>query len=594
MTAGKQRVADAAAAARPVGRRRGGGDGGSSVHGLPPGCPVRPLGLMGDVRFYLDAAGQLVQLPAGRHIRTEILGMFGDKFEFVYMQDGWVRRNAEGSVTGWRPEVVGEELIKACGRAGVWDAAKKTRGRGAWLGDDGELIVHTGDAVLIFEANASPWELRQSHPPGLFGGYVYPTGDRAGTPAEVDDPSVDPGDALMQLLETWNWRRGDLDAMLMLGWISAAMIGGALKWRPAVWLTGSRGTGKSTLQQEVIKPLFDGMLIDVADTSPAFIYQTLGSQTLPVNVDELEPEADNRRVMSVIKLARIAASGGRMGRGTEKHVAVDFILRSCFMFSSVLIPPMMGPDRSRLAILELNELQPDTRLPDLKASRLRTIGAQLRRRLIESWPQIGPTIERYKELLRQAGHDSRAADQFGTLLGMADVALSGGHPDPDAARDWVARIKPSTLSETSDDISDEHHCLHHLLATPLDPYRKGDRRSVGDWVNLAAGRTPDLDDLRDARKVIGTYGLRIETIGKQPFLAVANSHRGLQAIFDKTTWNTPAGMKGVWTQSLGRLPGARRSDQALYFGGINARSVMVPLDLVPQSDLAHAPADATP
>ncbi|CAB4166104.1 hypothetical protein UFOVP843_10 [uncultured Caudovirales phage] len=590
MTAAKQRVADAVAGARPVGRRRGGGDGGDSLHGLPPGCPVRPLGLMGDVRFYLDAAGQLAQLPAGKHIRTELLGLFGHRSDFIYSQDDWVRRNPEGSVTGWRPEIVAEAFIRANGRAGVWDAAKKTRGRGAWLGDDGELIVHTGDAVMIFEATRDAWSLRQSHPPGLFGGYVYPTGDRAGTPAETDDPSADPGDELMQLLETWNWRRGDLDAMLMLGWICAAMIGGALKWRPAVWLTGSRGTGKSTLQQELIKPLFDGMLIDVADTSPAFIYQTLGSQTLPVNVDELEPEADNRRVMGVIKLARIAASGGRMGRGSDKHVAVDFTLRSCFMFSSVLIPPMMGPDRSRLAILELDELRAGTRLPDLKASRLKRIGAHLRRRLIENWPAVNETIGRYNELLRAAGHDSRAADQFGTLLGMADVALSRGHPDPDAAQDWVSRIKPGVLLETSDDIADEYHCLHHLLATPLDAYKKGERQSVGHWVNLAAGRMPDIDDVREARKVIGTYGLRIEVIGQQAFLAVANSHRGLQGIFDKTTWNSPAGMKGVWTQSLGRLPGARRGDQALYFGGITARCVLIPLGLVPESDLARAPA----
>lgn len=589
--AGKKRVAQAAAAASPVGRASpyASEDRSASIHGLPPGCPVRPLGLKGDVRFYLDAAGQLASLAAGKHIRTEIMGLFGHRNEFIYQQDDWVRRNPEGSISGWRPEIVAEQLVRACGLAGVWDASKRTRGRGAWCGEDGELILHTGDRVLIFEKSPTPWQLRQSHAPGIFGGYVYPTGERAGVPAEQDDPAINPGDELLKLLETWEWRRGDLDAMLMLGWIAAAMIGGALKWRPAVWLTGSRGTGKSTLQQDVIKHLFDGMLIDVADASPAFIWQTLGYQTLPVSVDELEPEEDNRKSLATIKLARIAASGGRMGRGSDKHVPVDFILRSCFMFSSVLIPPLMGPDRSRMAILELKELREGTKLPDMAPARMRRIGAHLRRRLIENWPRINQTVALYGDLLRAAGHDSRGADQFGTLLALADVALFGAVGDSQAAEDWVARMRPDNLSETSDDISDEMHCLNHLLSTPLDPYRKGERQSVGEWINLAADRVPGIDDTRDARKVIGSYGMRIEVSNGEKFLAVANTHRGLQTIYEKTRWNTPSGMLGVWTQSLRRVRGARVGGQALYFGGSTARYVLIPLSAVPMPDPVRQP-----
>jgi hypothetical protein len=32
--------------------------------------------------------------------------------------------------------------------------------------------------------------------------------------------------------------------VLLFGWIGAAMVGGALDWRPLAWLTGDRGTGE--------------------------------------------------------------------------------------------------------------------------------------------------------------------------------------------------------------------------------------------------------------------------------------------------------------------------------------------------------------
>ena len=33
----------------------------------------------------------------------------------------------------------------------------------------------------------------------------------------------------------------------MLGWLAAGKLGGALDWRPLIWVTGGSNTGKSTL-----------------------------------------------------------------------------------------------------------------------------------------------------------------------------------------------------------------------------------------------------------------------------------------------------------------------------------------------------------
>jgi len=192
--------------------------------------------------------------------------------------------------------------------------------------------------------------LRSWHPRGAASGwipaghgrFVYPASAPQPRPGVRDDelkgPSGrrfnlrKPGEELLKLLGTWNWKRSEIDAQLLLGWIAAAMIGGALKWRPMAWVTGGAGTGKSTLQHLLDALFGEGGLIDCADTTAAGVYQLLGHRTLPVAIDELEADADNTRVMSVIKLARLAASGGRMMRGGSDHQSVSFEMRSCFFF----------------------------------------------------------------------------------------------------------------------------------------------------------------------------------------------------------------------------------------------------------------------
>lgn len=587
--AGRQRVRAALRSATKL--ELVGGSEADNLHGLPPGCPVVPLGFAGDTRYYLDAKRQLRELPDADHTRTRLLGLFHESKDFIYQQTQWVRQTDDGIITGWRPERVAEDLMASCGRAGMWDPTERERGRGAWRGENDELILHVGDQVLVFERGTESWQGRMALKPGVIRRCVYPLGERVGAPAEKASEGDQPGEELFEILDTWAWRRGDLDATLLLGWICAAMIGGALRWRPAVWLTGGKGTGKSTLH-ELVKLLFDGALLSAADTSAAGVWQVLSHQSLPVAVDELEADEDNRKQLAVVKLARLAASGGKLIRGSDRHKAHEFTLRSCFMFSSVLMPPLMGPDRSRLAILELQDLPAEQPAPVLEPARIRALGARLRRRMVDGWARFDAAIEYYRRSLSEVGHTARGADQFGTLLACADLALFGDI-DATAAYEWVQRMHAGSFSETADDLRDEEECLQFLLGWDADPYRGGEKLKLGEWVNRAAGRYPDMiDQVREAERVIGRYGLRIENsqpqvAGKalERWLAVANNHRSLAQLFAGSRWQTPNGSTGVWVQALRRLPGAERGQKTLYFGGPSAKATLIPLRLVPEPDL---------
>lgn len=558
-----------------------------SETGLPSNCPVVPLGVAGDVCHYLDAARQLRTLNARDHSRLGLQSLFGVHARRLYLY--WPRVNADGNVTGWRPELAAESLMGSAFRRGVWDVFDRVRGKGAWLGENGELVLHCGDKIWqgpgIGEESDGRWI-----DPGALGRYVYPAcapGPRPHSRVITGGPSG-PAHTLLHILRTWNFRRGEVDAMLLLGWIGAAMLGGALKWRPLAWLTGGQGTGKSTLH-DLLKRIFDDALVSVSDASAAGVWQKLGQSTEPVALDELEAEEDNRKAQNVIKLARQAASGGVVLRGGADHRGTEFVARSCFLFSSILVPPLLGQDRSRMAILELGQLTHGAKPPALAPAPMRELGAQLRRRLAVGWFRLGHALEVYRAALVDNGHTARGADQFGTLLACADVMLHDHETDTDSAQQFADKLRAADLAEHDDDMRDEYRCLAHLMTCAIDPFRSGGRKSVSEWVGNAAVEPGDfasdgalgVTDPVEANRVLGTYGMKVVTGGKtgRRFLAVANYHQALSQLFGHTHWAGRSGTMGVWAQALRRLPGAERSG-TLWFAGAAGKATLVPLEVV--------------
>lgn len=539
------------------------------IAGLPDGCPVTPLGVLGDVSYYLDDLKQLRAVPAREHSRLGVLALFGRNNDLLYRF--WPRTNADGDITGWRPERASEALMASASRCGVWNPFERVRGCGSWLDESGSLILHCGDVVILADKRRAP---------GLIGRFVYPAAPAAPRPwgAMVPGGSSGPGQALLSILKSWNWRRGELDAMLLLGWIGAAMIAGAIDWRPVAWITGGKGTGKSTLHK-LLQRLFDNALISVSDASAAGVWQKLGHATVPVAIDELEAEQDNRRGQAVVKLARQAASGGVVLRGGADHHGSEFTARSCFLFSSILIPPLLGQDRSRMAICELKELAGEA-APDLAPQKMRELGQQLLRRMLDRWPSWNDTWAIYRDQLNQVGHDARGADVFGTLLAAADLLLHDAEPNLDHARELAEQLQFSGLAEAEDALGDHEHCLQQILGSVLPLDGSSNKNGAGEWVRRANGGSLYDADAADAQRILGMYGLKvIQERGQAAMLAIANSHPGLARLFAGTHWASASGARGVWAQSLKRLPMAEASKKALWFGGGSSRATLIPIEL---------------
>ncbi|MBF0169386.1 MAG: hypothetical protein HQL45_17400, partial [Alphaproteobacteria bacterium] len=531
---------------------------------LPSDSPVTPLGRSGDVFFYLDEIGQLAELKAEKHGRLSIQGLFGRKISWLHAT--WQRFDKDGNPIGWRPELAAEALMQAASAEGVWNPEEKVRGTGAWLGEDGGLIFHCGDIVWFGPKPGSREDGRLERP-GRIAGRIYPASPSCARPS-AGPVDGSPAQDLLNLLGNWNWRRGDLDARLLLGWIGAAIVGGALDWRPALWISGDRATGKSTLHKVIHGVL--GSVISITNSSEAGIRQRLGMSSLPVAVDELEAEADNRRSTDVVKLARLASSGAMVLRGGSDHKGVEFTARSCFLFSSILTPPLPPQDRSRLAFLELDTLS-GTSPPLLDPKQLARIGADLRRLIADRWPLFATRLEAFRMALAQhGGHAGRGADQFGTLLACADILLHENEPTTDELLEMATALGAAQLAEVGETEADHTKCIAHLLSAQLDVYHKNHRHTVARWVSWAFGGDTE------APSILPSFGLAVIERDGLRWLAVSNSHQGVAKIFEGTHWAGKANTTGVWVQALDRVPGAMPFQHR--FEGQKARCRILPLE----------------
>ncbi|MDX3883594.1 MAG: hypothetical protein QHC65_04170 [Sphingomonas sp.] len=571
--------------------RKGGRGGFAQLIG--DDCPVVPLGTSQGIYYYLSTLRELRILKAKEHDGRNILSLFAPRTSDLTRI--FPRYGKNKVITGWDKERAGEILMNACGERGVWTAEGRVRGAGAHRDDEGGLILHCGDMIQVPETD--PDEIafgaeRTWVVPGVIDSLVYPAAPKTPRPA-IEAAGPETGRQLLALLGTWNWERPEIDARLMLGWIAAAKICGALEWRPAAWITGGRGTGKSTLQKLIRLLMGENGLIDAVSATEAYIRQLLGHRTLPVALDELEADASNAKQNAIITLARLASSGGKMGKGGADHNPHEFTARSSFLFSSILTVPLPPQDKSRIAILDLNPLRGGD-APKLDAATYGKMGRAILRRMVDQWPRLERVIEGYRSALAANGHDARGQDQFGTLLGCADVLLYDHDPDAED-EEYLRWGKALAVDRAVEAENDEPYLVIQRLATSELRGRGGDEpETLAMWIEKVVAGDEDraaraqrrlemtgmvvvasqmVEAKGETRRKTRRWNLPVPTAAGAPdiYVAVACSHEGLEQILMGTRWHG-----GVWNQALGRLEGAVKRVK-VQIGGRPEWATLVPI-----------------
>lgn len=521
--------------------------------GVKDPCPVVPLGVQGGVFWFLDPHGQLIPLPSAQFGQKTLQGLFSP-------QADWLNRAFPqiGNNKGWKgfqAQFASEALMTAASRKGVFDAREKVRGLGCWRGEDGELIQHLGNVVLVGGKEKRPGEI---------GAHVYP--GRPAVPAPMK-AGREAAEAVFEDFRSWRFLRGDLDARLLLGWIGCAVLGAALDWRPMIFLTGDAGTGKSTLQER-LKKMLPGRLASTVDATPAALRQIINQDAMAVSFDEIEADMLSDQAQMVMKLARVAASGGTVFRGGKDHQSAEFQLRGCFAFSAIVAPSMRQQDMQRLTFLRLAALPKDQKLVTFTDAAMREIGCKLVGRMTDGWGRWRDTLSAYEEGLMRVGHNQRGAKQFGTLLAAADLMLFDDAPIADVVDELVRGLERENLYEYEQSEPTWLKAWRHILSAQPEVWRQQHFPTVGEVLREYFEPERAKEGQRKTNERLSRVGLSVvrsrakANRAGHAWLAISPDHPQVAAMFANSDLRKHGG-EGAWT---GALRGAPKWDPKVQDG----------------------------
>jgi hypothetical protein len=582
---------------------------------LPADCPTIPLGYHGHLLYVLDAKKQLHCLAAEDLRRTRLLNICDQAWLYrTYPRQSKAKDPDTGEdywfTTGWHPEHFSEALENAVKDAGHFDIAERIRGRGAYRGEDGALVVHLGDSL---------WLNRGMRQLGQHGDHIYPAAVALPRPVKAEiGPDV--GRALLaKIASNWQLGRG-IDAMFLLGMLGIVVLGAALPVRPGCALTGERGTGKSELML-LLQAILGRWLVYSTDTTEAGLRQKLGRDALGALLDEAEATTNPEKFKRLQLYWRSSYGGGMTLRGGQNHTGAEFLALGTIMVAAINLPQMDPADRSRVIVIDFRPL------PDGAAARPRLVhdalwpdvGQQLIRRLIDHYPRlIAETIPAWRQFLLDTGWDSRGADTYGVALACAWAQISDHAPTLEDFAMYESDLNALHEAHKAEEIPTWRQVFFRLWGWKVDFYRRGEMRPLGEQVVEGCGwgnQDPAQEDFPyqehqfeavnrvekdaafaagklDARKAMQQcrrYGINVITAPSddergcwrkgERLLAVAYSSPSLADVFQATPWAATPGGQGGWARALLRAPTATRWPYPLRFPFGCSRVVVMRLDV---------------
>lgn len=446
------------------------------------------------------------------------------------------------------------EIITSSNLTGPFDPFR-VRGTGVWR-DGKKIVVNTGQGEIessryVYVATKN--KMRTPHPRPL---------------------SKKESQLLVQACESLKWRE-EKSGILLAGWLAVARIAGALPIRPHVWLTGSSGSGKSTVMDRLIRPALgseSGRLYLQGGSTEAGIRQAVKADSLPIIFDEFETVDENskQRTSSLIELLRQSwsATEGHVVKGSAGGEASHYAMSFAALVSSIRTALTNDADRSRFCVLELAPHGSDRehwlRTKALLSQINDEFGERLFSRQVQQIDKIIKNYELISDSLAGAVNQ-RFGQQWGMLLA-GWYSLTSDEVITKEAADSIPEDLGLIDEKEQAKITDELECLNHIMAHRLRIYGDvgGDKRSSVDKAVITIiedGLKPELDQLRDCGIIVDDNSIYI-----------SSNHSYLRdVVFRGQRW------QHNFYQTLIRIPKAEKSDSARRFKGHVSKSVKIPL-----------------
>ena len=542
----------------------------------PPGEPVdlsempfRCLGYNGDFCYYLPAGTrQVMAIRRNQHGAGDMRALAPQRY--------WEANFPGPNGVAWAS--AGNSLLRICEKVGVYMPTRQ-RGRGAWL-DNGRSILHLGDRIIV-DGKDTPLFAFQSR-------FSY---DAAEPIEQINAPPLDKHKAheLLDIINMLFWTK-PFYARLFAGWCVNAVICGALKHRPHLWLTSKPGCGKSWIIDELLTPILGGFVVPLASTvTEPGIRQTLCNDALAVIIDEFEghDKFAKEKIQNILHLARMSFSDthARIVKGGQNQKPTFFQIRSCFFMSSVGVNVEEHADETRISIISLEKpfdrdgLTKDQHF-DLLCKKTEDLITQefcsaFRMRAIKLIPVIRKNAETFERAVGHKIGNRRSGDQLGALLAGAFSLCSDGHISSAQAAKWAAEQDWTEQQEIAGK-SDEKECLN-IISTAQLVTDTQKRRSVAQLLRVCSNVVTFQESEEkieeniakdDAELTLRRSGIKLKGANEDVFVAMG--HPAIKEILKNMPYGNDYG------RLLQRLSPLIVTHNPTPFAGKNFRALVIP------------------
>ena len=485
--------------------------------------------------------GRLIALPAGRLNKDELRLYVGGDSE-------WFRE--EGA-----EKALKLQLIDTAHKKGFIDDQAPLKA-GVWYINKRWLII-SGKKAAIVEGN----RLQYLEEPIFEGKLIETEGaswlnwsivEEAMRMEQSDLKSV--FSLIYARVKQWNWLDPSMSAFVT-AFVMLSIMQQAMPWRPWIYLTGAKSTGKSTFFEDILQGIYGGQVERLDKSTAHATAQTIGnSGRIPV-FDEFEK---HKHIPDILELAKLFNRGGQKTSGTGSDKAHRFHLHHIPWFGSIYLPKKVMQDaaqESRIIKFELKKLtNASPPLERFGVGEGAVIAAKIVVTMILAWLEIEAkaqeiNADRQVFIQEQQGIEVRTVENFMYASALLAVVAPEGLED----------IFPRWATLQSEDDGDK--LLDTILASLI--YVEGNKVSVGEMLQKAGRYVDELE----------RYGLKMVMHKSKDFLALR-----CESVTRHLLKDTEYAVLDI-RSPLARIEGAVGSAQ-VKMAGINQRCVLIPVERV--------------
>jgi hypothetical protein len=484
----------------------------------PSEFPFRILGTADDNRaYFIGLSGRLHDTPLAKITK-------GDLFVFAGI-DYWRRHFGHKGKVDWEDSI---STITEIASQIDFDPGS-LRGRGAWREKDGSICYHDGEKTFGDKSSKRLYLRKTRKDIGI-----------------CDDPvSVEwcreTSDAVAQMsFET------EVDAIRIMAWAAISPFAGALLWRPCGMITGSSGTGKTTVIDYFVRPIALPEIFSGGDSSEAGVRQKVRNDSCAIVIEEAETDTQKKRWRraDLFSLMRQSTSDDapRVAKGTADGKGMSFTMKNMFLFAAISPEVEHIADDNR--IFRVNMVRPNGEWAPLRDNLKRlVVEDRCRGFRALAWKKLQTIIElaeRMVPLVQDVtGKGARYALAESTLFA-AYLVLWRRREDLTDKEICDRLIKWYSLAPPDQSYDETVELLDVLLdkRVQVDIGKREDMTLREILVGSYAYRLPGADkdetlgvkEVKQLRLIAGRYGLQMTSEGH---LAIVVNHADISEIIGR-------------------------------------------------------------